>query len=316
MSLRDFLAGKTSEQKQAEIQANARHEDIMAGIRDGHVPASVQSRLNQTATGRLPWMATLTPAELLIARSHGFTPIAAISATCWLHYGFSWTFGHQQGWEAALRRLADEARACGANAVLDVKMRTIPLQVDNSMDFTLVGTAVKVSGLPPSSDPVISTLPALEFIKLLEADIIPTGLAVGANYEWLRDWTRSIVDPRGNFFNTEASRLSQFWRKIRENAYANLLQNARSRGNGVLAHTNFSQMFEFERDEQRNGQDIKVKDYLARHIIIATTLEARRGMTLPHNVRIVVDLHAGKTPLAGTTPHHQTYTTNENRGAI
>jgi hypothetical protein len=32
----------------------------------------------------------------------------------------------------------------GANAILDVKMRTIPFAIDISMDFTLVGTAVHV----------------------------------------------------------------------------------------------------------------------------------------------------------------------------
>ena len=75
----------------------------------------------------------------------------------------------------------------GANVVLDVKMRTIPLGVENSMDFTLVGTAAWVEGMPPSDDPIVATVPALEFVKLLEADIVPTGIAVGAQYNWLND---------------------------------------------------------------------------------------------------------------------------------
>jgi len=29
-----------------------------------------------------------------------------------------------------------------------------------------------------------------------------------------------------------------------------------------------------------------------------------------------VDMHAGKTPLTGTTRHHQSYATNEEEGAI
>lgn len=312
MSLWSFLTGQAPEQKQADV----RHEDILAGIHNGQVPYNVQLRLSQTASGRLPWLATLTPAELLMARTHGFKPISAVSATCWLYLGHSWTLGHQQGWEAAIKRLADEAKACGANAVLDVKMRTIPLSVNATMDFTLVGTAVRIEGLPPSIDPVIATLPALEFIKLLEADIIPTGLAVGADYNWMRDLSGSMIDPRNSFYNTEAATLSQFWRRIRENAYARLRQNAQPRGNGLLAHTNFSQVLEFEREEKRNGEDVKIKEYLARHIIVATTLDVRRGTPLPHDFKIVVDLHAGETPLTNKTPHHQTYQTTENRGAI
>ena len=88
----------------------------------------------------------------------------------------------------ALRRLREEACAAGANAVLDVKMRTVPLGVENSMDFTLVGTAVYIEGLPPSNEPIVATVPALEFVKLLEADVVPTGIAIGAHYEWLTDW--------------------------------------------------------------------------------------------------------------------------------
>ena len=32
-------------------------------------------------------------------------------------------------------------------------------------------------GLPPSHDPIVATVPALEFVKLLEADVVPTGIA-------------------------------------------------------------------------------------------------------------------------------------------
>jgi hypothetical protein len=229
-----------------------------------------------------------------------------VAATCWLHYGWSWTEGHAQGWATALRRLKDEAREAGANAVLDVKLRTIPLSVENSMDFSLIGTAAFVEGLPPSSDPIVATVPALEFVKLLEADVVPTGIAVGAHYEWLTDW-------RGNtdmtwMGNVESTQLSRFWGTVRSRAYQDLCVNARPLGNGVLAHVNFSQMFERE-----GGNNIK--EYLARHIVVATTVDARRA-PLPHDIAMIVDLHAGRTPLNSTAPHHQSYGSNESQGAI
>ena len=310
MGLFDVLKGASPAQKQAE----ARQADILASIHHHQVPSCVRQRLSETASGRMPWLATLTPAELSLARSHGLKPIAAVSATCWLHYGWSWTLGHQQGWEMALKRLAEEALACGANAVLDVKMHTIPMGVEHSMDFSLTGTAMKLEGLPPSDSPVIATVPALEFIKLLEADVVPTGMAIGADYEWLRDWSGYAADPRGNWYNAESGDLSRLWRGVRNNAHGNLRKHAETRGNGVLAHINFSQMFEFEREDKANERTIK--DYLARHIVIATTVDARRGTPLPHDVKIVVDLHKGATPLTGTTPHHRSYATNEKSGAI
>lgn len=287
--------------------ADARRAEIATFLQNGDLPSAIETRLQGARAGTLPWTATLTPAELLIARSHGLRPIATVSATCWLHYGWSWTLGHSEGWAKALRRLKDEACAAGANAVLDVKMRTIPLGVERSMDFTLVGTAVYVDRFEPSGDPVVATVPALEFVKLLEADVVPTGIAVGAHYQWLDDWCGGAR--MGFMGNTESPQLSNLWAAVRKRAYQDLRVNARPQGNGVLAHVNFSQSFE------REGQNDN-KQYLARHIVVATTVDTRPGTSLPHDFRMVVDLHAGRTPLTGTAQHHQSYQSNESEGAI
>jgi Putative heavy-metal-binding len=299
---------KPSAESLAIQEANAkRSAGIQNFIQGGFLPEGIQERLKGARSGTLPWTATLTPAELMIARSHGLKPIAAVSATCWLHYGWSWTDGHAQGWEKALQRLRDEAQAAGANAVLDVKMRTVPFGVENSMDFTLLGTAVYVDGLRPSSEPIVATVPALEFVKLLEADVVPTGIAIGAHYEWLTDWQGTA---RGTFMgNIESRQLSGLWELVRQRAHAQLRAHARSQGNGVLAHLNFSQLLEGEGQNDR-------KAYLARHIVVATTVDARPATTLPHDIKIVVDMHAGGTPLAGTKRHHESYASNESEGAI
>ena len=299
---------KPSAETLAQQAANAqRSAEIQQFLRDGAVPPAIRTRLKGARTGTLPWVATLTPSELMIARSHGLRPIAAVSATCWLHYGWSWTEGHSQGWHMALDRLREEARAAGANAVLDVKMRTVSLDVEDSMDFTLVGTAVYVEGLPPSNEPIVATVPALEFVKLLEADVVPTGIAVGAYYEWLTDLLGTATQKWSG--NVEAGQLSNLWERVRRNAHQDLRVNARPQGNGVLAHLNFSQMFEREGSQGR-------RDFLARHIVVATTVDARRGVPLPHKINMVVDMHADGTPLTGTTAHHQSYDSNESEGAI
>ncbi len=301
----NFLKRANADTQASRAAAEARQADILAAIANDTVPKSMRERLAGSRDGTSPWLATLSPAELLITRSHGIRPIAAVSATCWMHYGYSWTQGHEQGWNTALERLRDEARAAGANAVLDVKMRTIPMDVENSMDFSLVGTAVKIDGLPPSNDPIVATVPALEFVKLLEADIVPTGIAIGAVYEWMSDWRRST-----NLFwagNTECNALSRLWESVRQPAHRQLRDNARKQGNGALAHVNFSQMFEREGDP---------KQYLARYIVIATTVDIPKFKAISHDFQMVVDMHAGNTPLTGTIRHHQSYASNEEEGAI
>jgi uncharacterized protein YbjQ (UPF0145 family) len=307
MGLFDLFKSQSPEAQAQQAASAQRQADILESLRSGSVPASVRDRLEAARSGRSPWIATLTPAELIITRSHGMRPIATVSATCWLHYGWSWTLGHSQGWETAVRRLREEARAAGANAVLDVKMRTIQLGIESSMDFTLVGTAVKIDGLPPSSEPLVATVPALEFVKLLEADVVPIGIAIGAHYEWMNDWRGSARQTWMG--NVESSQLSSLWEQVRQRAHAELRQSTRSQGNGVLAHINFSQIFE------REGANDS-KRYLARHIVLGTAVDAQRGRPIPHDIQMVVDMHAGKTALTGTARHHQSYAANDSEGAI
>jgi uncharacterized protein YbjQ (UPF0145 family) len=250
----------------------------------------------------------MTPAELLIARSHGVRPIASIASTCWMHYGWSWTEGHAAGWATALDRMRNEAIAAGANAVVDVKMRTVPLPLEASMDFSLIGTAVRIEGLPPSAIPVVATVPALEFVRLLEADVVPTGIAVGAHYDWLTDWNGSTnMTWMGN---TEIPALSRFWESVRHRAHADLRRCTGQLGNGALAHVNFGQMIEFKED---NNQP---KRYLVRHIVAATAVDVGPHSRIPQDIQMVVDLR-DDSALLRTPTHHQSYTSNhEEEGAI
>jgi hypothetical protein len=110
--------------------------------------------------------------------------------------------------------------------------------------------------------------------------------------------------------NPQSTAVSNLWEDVRRRAHADLRQSARGQGNGVLAHLNFSEMFEQE------GGENQPKQYLARHIVIATTVDARRGTPIPHEIKMVVDMHQGATPLTGTTTHHQSYATNDQDGAI
>ena len=329
MGLFDWLKGKSDPALVAARElSQRRQQEIKRVLQKNDVPAFVAKRLDETRQQRQPWIATLTPAELLIARSHGIVPIGTVSATCWMHYGWSWTQGHAQGWEAALQRLRAEARACGANAVLDVKMRTVALRVENSMDFTLVGTAVRIEGMPASAEPVIATVPALEFVRLVDCDIVPTGLAIGAHFEFLPDWSnRTDLAWAGNI---ESRLLSQFREKVRRAAFTQLQYKTLRRSNGVLAHVNFGEMFEIEGEPKR---------YLARHIVVATTIDEKRSRTerkfsrartdhakrvlqhrgdpIPFEVAMMVDMCAGTTPLqARGAKHHQSYASNEEEGLI
>jgi hypothetical protein len=306
----------------APLSADERARLWEAALESHRLPPFVEERLKDAASGRTPWVATMTPAELLLARSHGVRPLATVSGTCWFHYGWSWTEGHEEGWRHALDRIRREAVACGANAVVDVRMRTLRHSFGPSMDFTLFGTAIRVEGLPPSADPVIATVPALEFVRLLEMNIVPTGIAVGARYDWLGNqygswgngWQgRQTQWQTGAFAgNQPLTELGGFWEGIRRDAHADLRANAAKIGNGVLAHTHFGQIIRQERDKQPPA-------YLGRHIVVGTVIETEFGATVPHDIEPVIDMRDDLSPLKdGSGTRHAVYESdmNDEEGAI
>jgi len=298
--------------KSSTPAASARLNAWHAALDCDALPPFVEERLRDAATAKTPWVATMTPAELLLARSHGIRPIATVSGTCWFHYGQSWTEGHAQGWHDALDRIGREAVAAGANAVVDVRLRTLQHRIGASMDFTLIGTAVRIERLPPSPHPVIATVSALEFVRLLEADIVAVGIAVGARYEWLGgpysgwaggNWTAlsDIQVKRRSFQSIPLMTLTNFWEEIRRDAHRDLREKTAAQGNGVLAHIQFSQLLEQERDKQPPA-------YLGRHIVIGTVVDARRGAPVPHSIDMVVDMRDDLSPLCTPdAPRHSAY---------
>jgi len=293
------------EQTQAERQAKweqALNRDVL--------PDFVTGRLREAAAGRLPWMSTMTPAELLLSQELGIRPVAMVSGTCWYHYGWSWTNGHPEGWHSALDRMKQEALAAGANAVVDVKMRTLNLRAEDSMDFTVVGTAVRVEGLPPSTNPVMATVSAVEFVRLLKEGIVPTGVAIGANYDWLTSYSFNPT-ASGTWWNQPLDELSDFWRRVRQRAVRNLREDTRRLGNGVLAHTNFGQLIKVERERQP-------PDFLGRFIVIGTAIHCQRLAELASRIDMVIDMCDGASPLNDVTPHgHNAYPVdNDEEGAI
>jgi uncharacterized protein YbjQ (UPF0145 family) len=236
-----------------------------------------------------------------------------VSGTCWYHFGYSWTNGHTAGWHTALRRMQEEAAAAGANAIVDVRMRKIDMDIGDSMDFTVIGTAIRIEGMPPNPEPLVATVTALEFMRLLEAGIVPTGIAIGAHYEWLTGWQSNFnpLDGRGGWLNQPLTELGGFWERVRQKALNQLRQDAQRSGNGALAHTHFGQLVKVE------GDNNTPPSYLGRHIVIATVVDGERYRSVPHDIRHVVDMCDGPSPLNDArAKSHNVYDTNQEEGSI
>jgi len=298
-----------AQRKESAAASALRMDAWDTALARGGLPPFVQQRLEDAADRKTPWLSTMTAAELLLVRTHGARPLATVAGTCWFQFGRSWTEGHASGWRTALERLVIEAKACGANAVVDVKLKTSASE-GASMDYTLIGTAIRFDRLPPSPEPVVATTSALEFVRLLEAGIVPVGIAVGAQYDWLTDNT--VGGLSGNVFsgNQPLNTLGRFWEGIRRYAHAELRRDAARQGNGVLAHTHFGQLLKQEVEKQPDR-------YLGRHIVVGTVVEVERGASVPLKIESVVDMMDEASPLVReSTKPSMPYLNDEEEEAI
>jgi hypothetical protein len=172
----------------------------------------------------------------------------------------------------------------GANAILDVNMRTIP---SRSKSAWMLHWSVQQSmwkALAPSDDPIVATVPALEFVKLLEADVVPTGIAVGVHYEWLKDGM------------------------CPDNLQARV--EGVGRGLGTAADTGSSRATK-ERLFTRQRRTCSCQFYPGVHMQTTIPRAPNRRGHYCGCVRIVMDLRAGRH-----APHHESYRSNKSGGAI
>ncbi len=291
MGLLGRIVGGTPDPDAAQHAAEQQARDAawQTALDTGHLPDFVIKRLSDTRNRKLPWVSTTSIGSLLAMRTHGIRPVGMVSGNCWFNFGFSWTKGHAAGWHSAIERMVQEAVLLGANAIVDVRMKVSRLAElgREQMDFAVYGTAVTIDSLPPSKVPVVATVSALEFVRLLEAGIVPVGLAIGAHYDWLYQPAYRRQGVVSNlavtaYQNCELTAISAFANRVRQAAYGLLASDGARLGTGVLARTQFSELLYFEPDENYPGGRC-----MYRHIAMGTAVQHEPGMHRPVNVRAV-----------------------------
>ena len=287
-------------------QQAARDQEWQSCLDQDRMPSFVQRRLADTKSGKLPWVSTTSVGGLLAQRSHGIKPIGLVSGNCWYQYGFSWTRGHYDGWHKAIDRLWREAAALGANAVVDVTMKVQRMaDTSSQMDYGVLGTAVSIAGLGESRNPVVATVSALEFARLMEAGIVPVGLAIGAHYQWYYPNQNMLGQNMSGLgmgmgmgmgsgmgmmsgWNQELTSLSEFLTEVRRTAVGQLQSDAARIGTGVLARVEYSEIVP---GEEQEGVPPR---YLARHIAFGTAVLHDPRHHVPMRLRSVFSVKDGK----------------------
>ena len=136
-------------------------------------------------------------------------------------WGFNWEHttyedGLVAARDAALARIIEEARDLGAHGVVGVRLIRRHLEgVGSSLEFTVIGTAIRRTGGPALARPFMSHLDGVAFSKLLHGGYVPVALVVGigaveidpgCGTEWLlRSWNNVRIDQVSD--GIEAARL-------------------------------------------------------------------------------------------------------------
>jgi uncharacterized protein YbjQ (UPF0145 family) len=168
-------------------------------VEAGGLPLRAQRRLQEMGMqGHSVFTSTLSPSEGVMASKLGVQAISQVMGSSMYHVGFgslftSWrggeltqlTHAYEQARSRALGRMREEARLLGAHAVVDVRFEGRGLAFgEDLIEFTAIGTAVRLAGAATPAEPALTLLSVDELWKLHLAGYWPVAIAMG-NCFWL-----------------------------------------------------------------------------------------------------------------------------------
>lgn len=286
-----WLFGKSDKlkvSKEAQLDQQDRAMKTMAALERGRIPPYIEQHILQQREGGVPWTSDLSVNEWLLLKQIGLRPLGMVMGSSVYHIG--WTASNYKGsWSSrsipdvenallevrqrALKRMKEEARMLGAHAVVGVRLDShLPGFASHQTEFTAFGTAVALDGQEVPDEPLLCTVSALDFMKLLQAGSIPIsiGLGISAYYQYT---TRQDKWQTTNWSNQEILTYTDSVYQVRHLAMRQLRQQIRDHGgDGVLASKTYLRIYEIvvERGENDDRED-HVLEFVASGTIISTS---------------------------------------------
>lgn len=243
----------SDEEKKLREQNLRRSIETQEALEKGHLPPYVMERLQEQKEGIMPWTSNLSINDWLVLKQFGIKPVGQVMGSSYYHMAYSmsnysgqWVSGNlqtieqalRQNRELALQRLAMEAKALGAQAVVDVKLyQKKPEFYSHAVEFVAIGTAVRIVSQIPVKEPVLCSVNALELAKLMMSGMFPVGFVLGISvyyqYSSVRD--RNITQ---SWFsgNMEMINHTESVYKVRHQAIRNMKEQAKKvLAQGILA---------------------------------------------------------------------------------
>ena len=192
-----FWKRPSPEDEQRRSQALQDAEASRRSLEVGGLPLQAQRRLSEEVQVEHPlFTSDLSVNEFSLARNQGYTALSQVMGSSIYQVGwqftrnFTWNTAayeltnvsnaHQHAAQLALGRLEQEAALLRAHGVIGVRLNTRDYEWgQNLLEYTAIGTAIRLENTPLPSRPFLSDLSGQEFWTLLQAGYYPDGVVTG-----------------------------------------------------------------------------------------------------------------------------------------
>jgi uncharacterized protein YbjQ (UPF0145 family) len=241
--------------------------------RSGHeLPPAAESRMAEIRRSGT-WGSALSADEFTAIRSAGFEPVGQVLGAAVYNIGYTGGWGCPGAWAGyggyvtpyqsvtavsgtggmgsfgpmvqtlyqarhrALARMSEECQELGGHGVVGVIL-SIGAFPAGGMEFKAIGTAVRAPGGTALKRPFTSDLSGQDFAKLIMADWVPVGMAMGISIGARHDDWLTINQTRWGSGNAEVSGYTDLVNESRHDARTQLDRDvARMGGSGVVVKT-------------------------------------------------------------------------------
>ena len=169
--------------------------DSLVRIEAGGIPLTAERRLRELGEHGGSFTSDLSVAGFALCHQLGLRPLSQVMGSSIYQMGYqeaSWPMmmggsvltemqvvsdAWNEARRLALNRLELEASHAGADAVIGVQLNTGAHDwAAEAIEYTVMGTAVRREGAPPSEHPVLTELSVSDYANLARAGIDPVGI--------------------------------------------------------------------------------------------------------------------------------------------
>jgi uncharacterized protein YbjQ (UPF0145 family) len=266
-------------------------EATQRALERGQIPYKARHRLEmQKKSSSRFFTSDLTCNEFLLSREAGYEPIGLVMGSAFYKVCFGGYFNSYRtssgeltalsqaqlaARELAIARIRQEAAILGAHGVIGVRLEMGGYDWSSrTIEFTAIGTAIRIPNRSPDPQPFTSDLSGQEFWQLHQAGYYPRGIVLGVCSYYVhtdvntRQLTRGGFLGRGSGQNQEIAQYTMGFNLARRTAMKRLtedIHNHQAEGSVGMHVDMETEDIEYEQN------DIKYHDLLVHFIALGTS---------------------------------------------